>query len=48
MFPFRDQKIAGGKECHVTKNMCLHLSMLGVNNMEGYYAIHGTAMKFCI
>lgn len=40
MLPCRDQKIVGGKECHVTKNMCLHLVILGVNSMEEYYAIY--------
>lgn len=37
---FRDQKIVGGKECHVTKNMCLHLLIFGVNSIEGYYTIY--------
>lgn len=40
MLSFRDQKIVRGKECHVTKNMCLHLLILGVNSMEGYCAIY--------
>lgn len=38
VLPFRDQKIVGGKECCVTKNMCSHLFIFGVNSMEGYYA----------
>lgn len=40
MLPFRDQKIVGGKECHVTQNMCLHLLTFGVNSMEGYYSFN--------
>lgn len=40
MLPFRDQKIVGGKECCVTKNLCLHLLAVGVNSMEGCYAFN--------
>lgn len=40
MLPFRDQKIVGGKGCRVTKNMGLYLLLLGVNSIEGYYAIY--------